>query len=61
MILVTGWAYRRGLRHKTRQAERPRAGSVFIKPAGHTLEVVPSFDGLHASEHRVQVTIRSTS
>jgi hypothetical protein len=46
-------------RHETRDAERSRPGSVLIEPTGHTLEVVPPFDGLHAPEHRVQVLQRT--
>jgi hypothetical protein len=43
------------LRDETRQAERPRPGSVLIKSTGHTLEVVPPFDRLHAAEYGVQI------
>jgi hypothetical protein len=48
-----------GLRHETCDPERSRPGSVLIEPTGHTLEVVPPFDGLHATEHRVQVLQRT--
>jgi len=42
-------------RHETRDAERSRTGSVSIEPTGHTLEVIPPFNRLHAPEHRVQI------
>lgn len=44
-----------GLRYETGDAERSRAGSVPIEPTGHTLEVIPPFNRLHAAKHRVQV------
>jgi len=47
------------LRHEACEAERPRTGSVFIEPTGHTLEVVPPFDGLHAAQHGVEILQRT--
>jgi hypothetical protein len=43
------------VRYVRRSPKLSRAMPVFKEPAGHTLEIVPPFGRLHATEHRVQI------